>query len=193
MQDYSLEKVFLVAFDTSSKLIDVLFLRNMRGILQPSGGEVYLVNLARALPAVGVRPHFLFALNKGSDHEIVLDLFRDAGANFDICEVPSALSRVDLHAARDLIRKRKPDLTHSIDHRADLIGALLHRECPPVASFLGWTNFTPGSLRWNVYGAIDRIALRRMEMILYDSKLMTENLGTLSLSLIHISEPTRPY
>ena len=77
MQDYSLEKVFLVAFDTSSKLIDVLFLRNMRGILQPSGGEVYLVNLARALPAVGVRPHFLFALNKGSDHEIVLDLFRD--------------------------------------------------------------------------------------------------------------------
>ncbi len=168
--------------DAPSKLIDVLFLRNMRGIEQPSGGEVYLANLARALPAAGVRPHFMFATNRGTDHSIVLDLFRDAGASFDLCEVPSTLSRVDLHKARAMIRQRKPDLTHSIDHRADLIGALLHRECPPVASFLGWTNFTPGSLRWNVYGTIDRIALRRMKMIFYDSKLMTENLGALAQS-----------
>lgn len=171
-----------MSFSTRSKPISVLFLRNIRGIEQPSGGEVYLMNLARMLPSVGVQPHFLFALNKGTDHGIVLDLFRDAGASFDTCEVPSPLSRADFLAARRLIKKRKPNLTHSIDHRADLIGALLRRECPPVASFLGWTNFAPGSLRWNVYGAIDRFALKRMEMVFYDSKLMTRNLGALSES-----------
>ncbi|WP_425044221.1 glycosyltransferase family 4 protein [Primorskyibacter sp. S87] len=168
--------------DNSSKQIDVLFIRNIRGLEQPSGGEVYLVNLARALPSAGVRPHFLFAGNRGANHDIILNLFRDAGATFDLCEVPSPLSRIDLKAAKKVIRDRKPDLTHSIDHRGDLIGALLAKDCPPVASFLGWTNFSPGSLRWNVYGAIDRYALKRMEMIFYDSKLMTENLGKLSNS-----------
>jgi glycosyltransferase involved in cell wall biosynthesis len=166
----------------SSKMLDVLFIRNMRGIEQPSGGEVYLVNLARALPDAGVRPHFLFCLNRGTDHGIVLDLFREAGASFGTCEVPSAFSLADLKASRGMIRDRKPDLIHSIDHRADLIGALLRKECPPVASFLGWTNFTPGSFRWRFYGGIDKFALRRMEMIFYDSKLMTENLGPLATS-----------
>lgn len=167
-------------FESSKAAISVLFLRNIRGIEQPSGGEVYLANLARKLPDFGVNLHFLFATMPGGDHETCLDLFRDAGVTFDVCPVPSAFSRADYHALRDAIRTRRPDILHTMDHRADLFGALVRKQIPVVASFLGWTNFAPGSFRWNVYGAIDRFALRKMDMIFYDSPDMIRNLGDIA-------------
>lgn len=167
-------------FEASDATVSVLFLRNIRGIEQPSGGEVYLANLARKLPEFGVHMHFLFATRPGGDHETCLDLFRDAGATFDVCPVPSAFSRADYRALKQTIRSRKPDILHTIDHRSDLLGAMVHKDVPVVASFLGWTNFTPGSFRWNVYGTIDRFALRKMDLIFYDSPEMIRNLGAIA-------------
>lgn len=164
----------------ASPPIKTLFLRTMRGLKAPSGAEINLANLARLLPDHGVEPHFLVTVDPNRDHSRCLDLLRSSGATVDTCAVSSAAAFDDLRAARAAIARLQPDIVHTIDHRSDTIGALLRLrgQRPVVATFHGWTNWQPGSMRWRVYGTLDRLALSRLDRVIYDShRMIADSLG----------------
>src|SRR6056297_1420910 len=124
----------------AARPLDVLFLRNIRGLEAPSGAEVYLAGLARALPREQVAPHILFVTDPARDHGRCLKLFDEAGVSYETCDVGSAGNFADFRRAKALIAGRRPDALHGMDHRSDVLAAILKRRTgiPTVATFQGW-------------------------------------------------------
>lgn len=167
---------------TDTSPLKVLILRTIRGLEAPSGAEINLANLARALPGHGIEPHFLITVDPRRDHSRCLDLLRASGAPVETCGVGSAASFDDVRAARAAIKRLDPDVIHTIDHRSDTVGAILRLrgQRPVVATFHGWTNWARGSLRWRLYGTLDRVALSTLDRVIFDSHEMVKSLGRLA-------------
>lgn len=167
---------------TEAAPLKVLILRTIRGLEAPTGAEINLANLARGLIRHGIAPHFLVSVDPARDHDRCLAVLRDSGAPVETCAVPGATSRADLVAARAAVARLRPDIVHTIDHRADMIGARLRMEGqrPVVATFHGWTNWSRGSLRWRVYGLLDRMALATLDRVIFDCHEMVTSLGRLA-------------
>ncbi len=165
-------------------MIKVLFLRTIRGLDAPSGAEIYLSYLARYLKKHEVSPFFLFSIDPNRDCSRCLSEFEKVGAEFEVVHVPGKFSVKDMNYAWETADRVNADIIHTMDHRADCIGAILHHlgTRPVVASFQGWTGFAENSWRLHLYGRIDSLALRTMNTVFIDSRRMAENLGRFAAS-----------
>ncbi|TVR84842.1 MAG: glycosyltransferase family 1 protein [Rhodospirillales bacterium] len=158
----------------------VLFIRNGRGITEVTGAETYLMTLMDGLTRVGCTVGLCCSVAPGRLDAPWLQALRTRGLRHEPVAVGSKLSLADVRAAHTHARAFGADVIHAMDHRSDLVAVMVGRllRIPAVASFFGWTNWQPGSMRARIYPLFDRLAMLGLQRVIVDSRFIGETLGT---------------
>lgn len=163
--------VAMGAFGPAHRPLNVLFVRNARGIVDVTGAESYLFNLITALQRIGARCLLAASIRPDlPDPPWLTEIERRELPHVTI-PVSSKFGLADLATVRKLARSFGADVVHGLDHRADLIALLAACEAgvPAVASFFGWTNWERDSLKGRLYAWIDRRIQSRLDAVIVDS------------------------
>ncbi len=155
----------------AAKPLNVLFVRNARGIVDVTGAETYLFNLMTALQRMGARCLLAASIRPDLPDPPWLRELRRRELPHVTIPVASKFGLGDLTEVRRLVRSFSADIVHGLDHRADVVALLAGRAAnvPAVASFFGWTNWKSDSRKGRLYAWIDRRIQSRLDALIVDS------------------------
>ena len=156
------------------KQLRVLYLRNCRGITDVTGGETYLMSLIPSLADLGCESTLACTVDPHHGETPWLKEAKRLCLPLVTIPVGSLFSCDDVFTTVRLIRERRADIIHTLDHRSDLVGAIAAKITgrPVVATFMGWTNFPAGSARARLYPAVNRLAHKYCDAVISDSGTM---------------------
>jgi glycosyltransferase involved in cell wall biosynthesis len=148
-----------------------LIVRNCRGITGMTGGETYLLSLLKGFDPHRCRCLLVCIVNPDLGETSWLKELKATGFEYVTIPIRNPFDFRDVVQVVKLIREFDADVVHALDHRSDLVAVLSARFTgrPVVASFLGWVNFAKGSWRATIYPWIDRMILRRFDVVITDS------------------------
>jgi glycosyltransferase involved in cell wall biosynthesis len=149
----------------------VLYLRNCRGISDVTGGETYLMSLVQGLASHDCKVLVACVVDPKHGETPWLKEAKRCGLPLVTIPVERLWYPHDLFSVVGLIREFDADVIHSFDHRADIVGVAAARMTrrAAVATFMGWTNFVPGTARARLYPLLNRQAMRFVDAIISDS------------------------
>ncbi len=157
--------------------VRIIHIRNARGITDITGAETYLLYLIDGLNRRNCKSMLLCSVDPArGDTNLLKELARK---DFD-CQTVPVRSWIDFRDVIGIVKSIntfQADIVHSHDHRADIATALAAKitRRPFVATFHGWTNFEPGSIRARLYPLLDRAALRYAHTVISVSAAEARN------------------
>ncbi len=136
-----------------------------------TGGETYLLSLLKGFDPHRCRCLLVCIVNPDLGETSWLKELKATGFEYVTIPIRNPFDFRDVVQVVKLIREFDADVVHALDHRSDLVAVLSARFTgrPVVASFLGWVNFAKGSWRATIYPWIDRMILRRFDVVITDS------------------------